>query len=284
VRRLEYVVDVPASKIVKVVCASLIIALQFYLSACATPKAWELAKKKASPKNCTYLNIAKVQSAVEQENGDISIYVDLERSNGTENSSYTFTLPISSLADDPADVETLGFRPCESSPIDCYWYPIGEETKGYAAGSQAYDSAIALLPIEKLTIPVKDKPQLYNIMSSLNREPKGNNRLYEVTFGEESKEVGIYSYDREADRMVFERSKQSREVVLVYYPTLADRKGIKPLIIAGGYEDTDTSLYYYLAIPPAVAFDVALIAAAVGAAGLASYGAVPALSLSPSGF
>jgi hypothetical protein len=280
----RFKVNVTTSKFLKFICASLVIALQFYFSGCATPIAWKLAKKKASPANCSYLNITSVQSAVEQENGDISIYVDLEGSNGTESSSYTFTLPISSLAGYPTDLERHGFRPCESSPIDTYWYPIEKATRGYGAGIPADGSAGALLPIEKLSVPVKDKPQLYNIMSNLNREPEGKKRLYEVNFGEEPMEVGVYSYDQAADKMVFEQSKESREVILVYYPTEATRKVIKPLIIAGGYEDTSTNLYYYLAVPPAVAFDAALIAAAVGAVGLASYGPVPPFSLSSSGF
>jgi hypothetical protein len=48
---------------------------------------------------------------------------------------------------------------------------------------------------------------------------------------------------------------------LAYYPPQATQKGIKPLIIAGGYEDTKTNLYYLL-VPPAFAFDASLIAAA----------------------
>jgi len=221
---------------------------------------------------------------VEQENGDISIHVDLEGSNGIEARSYTSTLPFASLAGDLTDLERHGFRPCESSSIDCYWCPIEEETKGYVAGSLAYGSAGGLLSIEKLTVPVKDKPHLGEIISNLDRDPEEKKKLYEVTFGEKPLEVGVYSYDQAADMMVFEQSKESQEIVLVYYPPEAPRKGIKPLIIAGGYEDTSTNLYYYLAVPPALAFDAVLIAAAVGAAGLASSGPVPPFSLSSSGF
>jgi len=115
---MKYMVESVTSKIVRLVCASLIFVLQVYLSGCATPQALDLAKRKASPSNCTYLNITGVPSAVEQKNGDISICVDLDDSDGTKSTSYTFTLPVSSLAEDITDVETRGFRRSPSVSID----------------------------------------------------------------------------------------------------------------------------------------------------------------------
>ena len=118
-------------------------------------------------------------------------------------------------------------------------------------------------------------------MTSFNTDPEEKKKLYEVTFGGEPTEIGLYSYDQAAGKPVFQESRESREIYLVYVSLEAARKGIKTLIIAGGYEDKSTNLYYYLAVPPALVFDAALVAAAVGAAGLTSYGPVPALSLSP---
>jgi len=105
---------------------------------------------------------------------------------------------------------------------------------GCVASNSEHGSPEAFLPIEKLTMPAKNKHQFYDIMRNLNREKEEEKKLYEVTFHEEPVEVGLYSYERSTGKMVFEQSKESKEVVLVYYPSQAARKGIKPLIIAGG--------------------------------------------------
>jgi len=270
--KLKYMVDLLTSNFFKFVCASLVIALQFYVSGCATPKAWDLAKRKASPTNCTYLKITDVHSAVEQKNGDISICVDLDGlDDGTESKSYTLTLPVSLLAEDTTNVETLGFRPSLFSSVDTYWYPIEKATRGCVASNSEHGSPESLPPIERLTLPAETKYQLRDIMSNLAREQEKPKKLYEVTFHEEALEVGLYSYDRATGKMVFEQSKENKEVILVYYPSRAGREDISPLIIAGGYEDTKTNRYYLL-VPPALAFDAALLAAMVAITATITYG------------
>ena len=51
------------------------------VSGCITPHALDLAEKKSSP-TVTYTdwNLKKVRSAIERENGDISVYIDIHES------------------------------------------------------------------------------------------------------------------------------------------------------------------------------------------------------------
>ena len=261
-------IDIVSSKIVRFIGASVVIALQVCFIGCATPKALDLAKRKASP---TYLNLTSIRSAVEQENGDISLCVELGDSNKTESGSYTFSIPHSSLSEGTAAIEALGFRRSLSSPVTCYWYPIEKATRGCVVGNPERGSPEVFLPIERLTVSVEDKYLLCDILTNLKKGPDGANKVYEVTFSEEAREEELHSYDPAAAKEVSEQAKGNKEVVLVYYPSQAPGDGIKPLIIAGGYKETETNLYYLL-VPAAVAWDAALIAAAVGVMALGCSG------------
>jgi hypothetical protein len=217
------------------------------------------------------LNLTSVRSGAEQENGDISVCVELNDSNKAESASYTFSIPGSTLAEGVAAIEALGFRRSLSSPVTWYWYPIEKAAGGCAVSNPAQGSPETFLPLERITVPLEDKYQLSDILSNLKKGPEGTKKLYEETFSEAARDEELHSYDPPAAKDVSGQAKGTKEVVLVYYPSLADRDRIEPLIIAGAYNQAETNLYYLL-VPPAVAWDAALIAAAVGVMALGCSG------------
>jgi uncharacterized lipoprotein YajG len=70
----------------------------FYLNGCTiTPKALQLANEKAAPQY-EYRNIKRVVSAVKQENGAISFYVELNYAGEIEKPNLnTITIPLAIL-------------------------------------------------------------------------------------------------------------------------------------------------------------------------------------------
>jgi hypothetical protein len=78
----------------------LAIFLLFYFSGCATKAVYKYAEEKAAP-HYAYREIKSVVSAIKQENGDISVCVELNSSNEAEapklNTIATSSLPIERL-------------------------------------------------------------------------------------------------------------------------------------------------------------------------------------------
>jgi hypothetical protein len=244
----------------KLLYISLSFVFIFIVSGCITPHALDLAERKSSPAvTYTDWNLKKVRSAVEQENGDVSVFVELYESHERNKSEcYAITLPNPSLLKETTDMETLGFRvkeivghPDRYTPdpyITDYLYPLVEAEKGCQKLVPKKLPTDSILPIVKLTLPEKDSDQLYTLLNELKAHGSPKEKLYEVKFlrGEEDSSVEMNEY---------ETTKYS-DVLLIYWPSGMDQEFVPPIGIAGGYESEDesTSLYYLL-VPPAVMLD-----------------------------
>lgn len=239
---------------------ALSLVFTFIVSGCITPYALDLAERKSSPSiSYTDWNISEVKSAVEQENGDISVCVELHESQKTNKSEYyAITLPGSSLLGKTTDLATLGFRgkksvehPNGHSPdpyIDDYLYPLAKAKKGCHGSESKKLATDSVLPIVKLTLPEKDRNQLYTLLNELKAQASPEEKLYEVTFLKMEEDSSVEINDSAATK--------HPNVLLLYWPSEINQEPAQPLGIAGGYESEDESTnLYYLLVPPAAALD-----------------------------
>jgi hypothetical protein len=244
----------------KLLYISLSFVFIFIVSGCITPHALDLAEKKSSP-SVTYTdwNLKKVRSAVEQENGDISVFAELYESHKRNKSEcYAITLPSSSMLKETTDLEKFGFRGKETVEhpdryahdpyITDYLYPLVKAKKGCQELEPQKLPADSILPIVKLTLPEKDSDQLYTLLNELKAHGSPKEKLYEVKFLKSEEDSSAEMNENEA-------AKYS-DVLLIYWPSGMDQEFVQPIRIAGGYESEDKSTnLYYLLVPPAVVLD-----------------------------
>jgi hypothetical protein len=221
----------------------LAMASLFYLNGCTlTPKALQLANEKAEPQY-EYRNIKRVVSAVKQENGDVSLCVELNNTGEIEEPKLnTITIPLAILNGEANQHERHGFYPGEC-PIPCYWYPIEKVENGCDKINPENLSTKSVLPIEKLTIHSQD--QFYDLLNSYNGNQKIPDKIFEVSYS-------------------------STDISIIYWFVQIDQQQTVPNSISGVYEDKSTNLYY-LTVPPAMVGDVIIdvVVVAVVIAGIA---------------
>jgi len=239
------------------------IVLLFYLSGCATIAAVDWAEQKASPElNCDYRKIKSVVSAVKQQNGDISICIELIDIAGKEAPKLkTVTLPFSDLTGTVVpgvDIES------SSSPSGCpiydRLYPVEKTKKGCGKISSGNESSRVVLPIERLEFDKEDKNRLYDLLNIYTKGAQYAERLYEINFvnyenGTENATNGDEAIDHQTRYFV-------SDVLFVYWPNPTSRQKHHPIIIAGTYEDQSTAIGR-LIYPLAVAVDIAIVAGCV---------------------
>ena len=215
----------------------------FYLNGCTlTPKALQLANEKAAPQY-EYWNIKRLVSAVKQENGDVSLCVELNNAGEIEEPKLnTITIPLAILNGEANQHERHGFYPGEC-PLLCYWYPIEKVENGCDKITPENLSTKSILPIEKLTIYSQD--QLYEFINSYNENQKIPDKIFEVSY-------------------------VSRDISEIYWFVRIDQQRNSPISIAGVYEDKSTKLYY-LTVPPAILGDgiIVVVGTAVVITGIA---------------
>ena len=209
----------------------LAMASLIYLNGCTlTPKAIELANEKAAPQY-EYWNIKRLVSAVKQENGDVSLCVELNNAGEIEEpKSNTITIPLAILNGETNQHERHGFSPGEC-PIPCYWYPIEKVESGCDKIIPENLSTISILPIEKLTIHSQD--QFYDLLNSYNENPEIQDKIFELSYA-------------------------STDISIIYLFGQTDQQRTLPNGIAGVYEDKSTNLYY-LTVPPAMVGDAIIV-------------------------
>ena len=238
-------------------CILLAIASIFYLNGCVTMHAMEWAEEKASPElNCEYLNIRSVLSAVKQENGDISICVQLEYSRYTEaeQSKVTITLPFSELTG--AITAGADLDPDESRcPSSSSWYPIEKTLNGCEKISPGSLSSPAVLSIEKFDVREENRDDLYDLLVADNKDSQIIDKIYEISFVtyEEHSETGADSDDLMKDWL-----RSVNDVIVVYWPAQIGQQRVHPIRIIGIYED-QSSEYSYLIFPIAIAMDAGIL-------------------------
>ena len=219
------------------------LTLLLYLNGCTiTPKAMQLANEKAEPKY-EYWNIKKIESVVEQKNGDVSICVELNNAGEIEEPKLnTITIPLAILNGDANQHEKYGFLPGDC-PLPCYWYPIEKVENGCEKIAPENLSTKSIISIEKLTIYSQD--QLYDFINSYKINQKISNKIFEVSY-------------------------VSRDISEIYWFARIDQQRTSPNSIAGIYEDKSTNLYY-MTVPAAIVGDVIIdvVVVAVVIAGVA---------------
>jgi hypothetical protein len=144
----------------------LLLASLIYLNGCTlTPKALQIANEKAAPQY-EYWNIKRIESAVKQENGDVSLCVELNNAGEIEEPKLnTITIPLAILSGEANQRERHGFYPGEC-PLLCYWYPIEKVENGCDKITPENLSTKSILPIEKF--PIYSQDQLYDFINSYN--------------------------------------------------------------------------------------------------------------------
>ena len=278
-KKTELTIGTATPQSFKLLYISLTLVFIFIVSGCITPYALDLAEEKSSPSvRYTDWNLKKIRSAVEQENGDISVFAELYESHKRNKSEcYAITLPNSSMLKETTDLETLGFRgmlkettdlemvdfrgkemvghPDSYGPgpyIDDYLYPLAKAKKGCQKLEPKKLPADSILPIVKVTLPEKDRYQLYNILNELKQQGSQKEKLYEVKFLTMEEDSSVEMNENE--------DTNYSDVLLIYWPSGMDQDSVQPLGIAGGYESEDESTkLYYLLIPPAVTLDLILL-------------------------
>ena len=221
----------------------LILASLLFLNGCTiTPKAIELANEKAAPQY-EYRNIKRLVSAVKQENGDVSLCVELNNTGETEEPKLnTITIPRAILNGDANQHEKYRFLPGEC-PLPCYWYPTEKVENGCEKIAPENLSTKSIISIKKLAIYSQD--QLYDFINSYKINQKISNKIFEVSY-------------------------VSRDISEIYWFAQIDQQRTSPNSIAGIYEDKSTNLYY-MTVPAAIVGDVIIdvVVVAVVIAGVA---------------
>lgn len=261
----EFKLDASASKYFNLLLIPTILFFSFMMSGCAvTPYAVDFAEEKALPAiTHTDWNISKVKSAVEQDNGVVSVCIELYESDQKNNSEYyTVNLPNSSVLKETTDLRALGFKGngivgnSDSEGPDPYileyLYPLAIATKGCRKLESEKMPAGSMLPIVKLTFPDQDRDKLYSFLNEHNEQGPEREKLYEVTFVKMKE-------DRIADMNDNDPTRHS-DVFLIYWPSETDQNLVKPIGLSGGYESEDESTnLYYLLVFPAMVVDLILL-------------------------
>ena len=225
----------------------LILASLLFLNGCTiTPKAIELANEKAAPQY-EYRNIKRLVSAVKQENGDVSLCVELNNTGETEEPKLnTITIPRAILNGDANQHEKYRFLPGEC-PLPCYWYPTEKVENGCEKIAPENLSTKSIISIKKLAIYSQD--QLYDFINSYKINQKISNKIFEVSY-------------------------VSRDISEIYWFARIDQQRISPISIAGIYDDKSTNLYY-MTVPAAilgdVIIDVVVVAVVIAGTALGVY-------------
>ena len=257
--------ETKTSQTFKLLCIIVSFAFISNLSGCITSRAVEFAERKASTSfTRTYWNLKKVMSAVEQENGDISVCVELYESHKKDKSDcYIITMPNPSLVRKTTDLASLGFMEENSvehpsTPyIAEYLYPLEEAKIGCKKLESKKLPADSILPIVKLSLPENDRNQLYSLLNELKLYGSPKEELFEVKFLENDENSSIEMNKSEAAKCP--------DVLLVYWPSGMDQEFVQPIGIHRGYESVDESTgFYYLLVPPAIMLDAIFILGAFG--------------------
>ena len=93
--KIKFKIGTVTPELFKLLCISISLVFIFIMSGCITPHALDLAERKSSPATTyTDWNLKKVWSAMEDENGDISLFVELYESHKMNNSAcFEIALP-----------------------------------------------------------------------------------------------------------------------------------------------------------------------------------------------
>ena len=214
-----------------------------YLNGCTlTPKALKLANEKATPQY-EYWNIKRIVSATKLENGDVSLCVELNKSEEIEDHKLnTIRIPLSILNGEANQHERHGFYPGEC-PIACYWYPIQKVESGCNNITIENVSNKSFLQIEKLAIHTQD--EFYDFLNSSNKTQIQPDRIFEV-------------------------HHPSNNISTIYWFVQIDQQNKVLNSISGIYEDKSSN-FYYLAVLTAMVGDVVIgvVVVAVYIAGVA---------------
>jgi hypothetical protein len=246
----------------------LAIFLLFYFSGCATMEVYKYAKEKAAP-HYEYWEIKSVVSATKQENGDISVCVELNSPDGTEAPKLnTITLPLAVLAGETNAVESFGFRPvmCPFEDGSCYSYPIEKSQNDCKIGAQEDLSATSFLPIERLEVQNKDRNQLHDLLDSYNNYQQVTEKIYEVSFVSDVADTEENTNNHDSNGVADNKEKGSKDTLLIYWPVKNDHQYASPIQIANLHEDISTNIYY-VAVPVVFVVEAAVITVALGLCG-----------------
>jgi hypothetical protein len=219
--------------------------------------AMEWAEEKASPElNCEYLNVRNVLSAVKQENGDVSICLQLDwaRYTEAEQSKVTITLPFSEMTG--AITAGVDLERGESGcPSSSSWYPIEKTLNGCDKITPENLSSPAFLPIEKLDVREENRDDLYDLLVADNKDSQIQDKIYEISFVTyaEHSETGADSDDLMEDWL-----RSVNDVILVYWPAQIGQEGVHTIRIIGIYEN-QSSAYSYLIFPITIAIDAGIL-------------------------
>ena len=225
-----------------------------YLYGC-TEKALQLAREKASPQNIEYRKIKGIISAVRQENDDIAVCIELnDFVEKKESKLITIVLPSDILSGDYSTFNKSKFllEKCQIGSITCFWYPIKKAKSGCETSGSESLLSTSVIPVEEFEIHIKDRNQLYDLLTQVDENRPVAEKIYAVSFmsdteGRKKKPV--------SDEAVHAKEIQSGDTVLIYRPARKGRYGLPPISILGAYEDNSTSMYYLL-VPVALAADV----------------------------
>jgi hypothetical protein len=246
----------------------LIILWSFYFGGCTTA-ALQIAEEKASPENCEYRKIESVVSAIaiKQEKGDISVCLEMETSDKTEEHKLsTITLPLAVLTGENNALESYGLRSgeCPFEDANCFWYPIEKAQPDCKIFAPRDVSTTSAIPIEKLELQNKDRSQLYDLLDSHNNKQQVTEKIYEVHFVSDDRDIAENKdNDDGGTKLSFSREEienkenETEDILLIYRQVQSGQQRVPPISIAGTYKDKSTNLYY-LTIPLAFTGDVAL--------------------------
>ena len=234
-----------------------------WLSGCTTT-ALQLAREKASAENSEYWNINYVVSAAKQQNGNISVCVELNDSGETGMPQLnTLTLPLSMITADRNAIEKLGLRPaaCPFDDARCYWYPIKKAKRGCQPVDAETSSAGSIVPVEKFIANNKGRNLRYRLSNDSNKHPQTTEKIYELSFQTDKRDI---EPEMDSDEAMDCTETGPKENLLMYWSTQIDSRSYRPIIITGAYEDNSTNLYYLL-VPPAFVGDVVAVTAIIAA-------------------
>lgn len=245
----------------------LALTMMLYLNGCSA-EALKLAREKAAPENAAYWRIDRVESAVKQENGDISVCVGLSGPDEDAKPELnTLTLPLSILSGDTDALKKLELRPGKrvfDSTIHYwypYWYPIEKTRRGCKTADADTSSSTSVLTVQNISVNHKNRNQLYTLLDNLNKDQPLKERVFEVRFAFAEREA-----EKETDTANSEIRDNGADdygdVLLIYWPARIGQQEIQPIAITGVYEDNSTYLYYLL-VPVAFVGDVAVITAVI---------------------
>ena len=246
----------------------LIIFLLFSFSGCVTMEVYKYAEEKASP-HYEYWEIKNVVSAIKQENGDISVCVELSSSDETEAPKFnTITLPLAVLAGETSAIENFGFRSmtCPFEDGSCYSYPIEKSQNDCKICTNRDLSAKSSLPIEKLEVQNKDRNQLHDLLDSYNNRQQVTEKIYEVSFVSDFEDLKENTDNDDSNEVIDNIEKESNDILLIYWPVKNGHEYASPIHIVNLHEDISTNIYY-LAVPVVFVVEAAVITVALSAAG-----------------